>query len=235
MADAGTTASSSDAPVGVSRRTILTGAGLAVAGGALAVGAPAAASDATSSGAVGVAPPGANTVEFRGRITQSGPTGDKFTGLGFLTKVAGLGDVALFASAATTVSTALFTLYASGDLVSRVLDQRVHSLDIVGTMDIRERSAPGADFDVVGSFQQGKLVARLAMTLQDVLAVFAPGQGIPTLSGDVRQTHAARTSSGAFFGVVGLRSRLLATGLGTLIDPVTLNAELEMAGNWTLP
>jgi hypothetical protein len=27
--------------------------------------------------------------------------------------------------------------------------------------------------------------------------------------------------------------RMLATGLGELVDPVTLNAQLEVAGNWS--
>jgi hypothetical protein len=233
MAGAGT----QDEPTtsgGVSRRRMIAGAGLAVAGGALAVGAPASAVDASALGGAAIAAPAVNAVEFRGRIAQTGASGETFTGVGFLTKVAGLASSSLFAGSPQNVSTALFTLYASGDLVSRVLDQRVHSLDIVGAMTIFERSAAGADFADATSFQQGKAVARLAMTLQDVLAVFAPAQGIPTLSGDVRQTFAARTASGAFFGYAGLRSRLLATGLGTLVDPVTLNAQLEMAGNWAL-
>src|SRR5262249_54572624 len=79
-----------------------------------------------------------------------------------------------------------------------------------------------------------RLVARFALTLQDILAVFAPSQGIPTLTGDMRQTVANRLQggSGGAFGRRGERARFLATGLGRLVDPITLNAELEMAGNW---
>jgi predicted PhzF superfamily epimerase YddE/YHI9 len=33
---------------------------------------------------------------------------------------------------------------------------------------------------------------------------------------------------------VGTRLRMFATGLGTLTDPVTLNAQLEIAGNWSI-
>ena len=34
------------------------------------------------------------------------------------------------------------------------------------------------------------------------------------------------------FGIGGQRLRMLATGIGQLVDPVTLNAQLEIAGNW---
>ena len=142
---------------------------------------------------------------------------------------------ALFSAAARrSDASALFTIYAAGALVSRVLDQNVHSLDIEGSLDVYQRSTAGASFSDPTSFTVGTKVASFDMTLQDMLAVFAPAKGIPTLSGDVRQTASARTSSGDHFGLTGLRFRLLATGLGTLVDPVTLNAALEMAGNWAL-
>ena len=80
---------------------------------------------------------------------------------------------------------------------------------------IFQRSGPGASFADVDSFHDGTEVARFAMTLQDILAVFAPGRGIPTLTGDMRQTSAERL-------------------VGTLVDPVTLNALLEMARNRTM-
>ena len=53
----------------------------------------------------------------------------------------------------------------------------------------------------------------------------------------MRQTVARRLQGGGVagrvFGRRGSRARFLATGLGRLVDPVALNAELEMAGNWT--
>ena len=81
------------------------------------------------------------------------------------------------------------------------------------------------------------LLARYDMTLQDVLAVYATAKGLPTLTGDMRQTTAAALSgplSGSRFGRAGTRLRLFATGLGTLTNPVTLNAQLEIAGNWSI-
>jgi hypothetical protein len=72
--------------------------------------------------------------------------------------------------------------------------------------------------------------------LRDVLAVFAPAHGLPTLSGDMRQVTAGKLGgalAGRTFGQPGLRLRLLGTGLGTLVDPVTLNTQLELGGNWS--
>jgi hypothetical protein len=103
-------------------------------------------------------------------------------------------------------------------------------------MTVYQRSSPGADFADPASFKVGTPVGRFALSLQDVLAVFAPGKGLPTLTGDMRQTDAARLAgplAGRGFGQRGQRLRLFATGLGTLVDPVTLNALLEIAGSWT--
>jgi hypothetical protein len=80
-------------------------------------------------------------------------------------------------------------------------------------------------------------VALYDLVLQDVLAVYAAGKGIPTLTGDMVQTVGRRLSgdlAGKTFGRAGLRLRFFATGLGTLTDPVTLNADLEVAGNWSI-
>jgi hypothetical protein len=219
----------SESSSGTSRRTVLTSAGIAGAAG-LGMTAP------TTGGSGGVAggKPGESVVEFRGRISQSGPTGETFTSNGFLTAVNGLTLADLFAGSPPAVGTALFTAHATGKLTARVLDQSVHALDIAGQMSVYRRSAAGADWSNPGSFTSGQLVARYTLTLQDVLAVFAPGQGLPTLTGEMRQTFAGRVPGGTF-GAVDTLLRMFATGLGTLVDPVTLNAELEIAGNWSVP
>lgn len=221
----------SESSSGTSRRTVLTSAGIA---GAAGLGMTATTSGGTGAG-VARGRPGESVVEFRGRITQSGPTGQTFTSNGFLTAVAGLTLADLFSGSPPAVGTALFTAHATGKLTARVLDQSVHALDIVGRMSVYHRSAPGADWSNPGSFTAGQLVARYALTLQDVLAVFAPGKGLPTLTGQMRQTFAGRMARGGSFGAAGTSLRMLATGLGTLVDPVTLNAELEIAGNWSVP
>jgi hypothetical protein len=213
----------------VSRRRVLT-AGLVAAGATLA----AAGAKAQSGGNIGSAPQGGTVVEFRARFAQTGSAGQDFTAWGYLTAVQGATDDELFAAPQQNDSTALLTAYAVGELVRRTVDQAVHSLDVEGTLTVYQRPGPGASFADPSSFQVGTPVAQFALTLQDIVTVFAPGRGLPTLNGDMRQTHADRLSGagGGPFGHVGARTRLFATGIGTLVDPVTLNSVLEMAGNW---
>jgi hypothetical protein len=219
------------------RRSIITTAGVAaVAGAGLAAGAEiAAAPGAAAEGKrpAGTGPAGSTVVEFRGRIAQTGSTGADFTSYGFLIKVTGLSTEQLFRGS-QTLDSALFTAYATGVLTARVLDQSVHSLDIEGTLNVYQRAEPGASFADPDSFRVGRPVADYRLSLQDVLAVFAPQQGIPTLTGDMLQTDAHLiTGTDRAFGRRGQRLRMFATGLGHLVDPVTLNAQLEIAGNWS--
>lgn len=214
------------------RRSVLAGAGAAV-GVAVAAGGSVPAEAETRRGGVATADRGETAAEFRGRITQSGDTGEEFTAHGFLTVVRGLTGAELFAGPSTDVSTARYTLVATGRLVQRVLDRSVHALDIAGELVVYHRDAPGADFGDPASFAVGQRLARFQLTLQDVLTVFAPASGIPTLTGDMRQGAAEHLADGRRFGRRGQELRMFATGLGFLTDPVTLNAELEIAGNWT--
>jgi len=148
----------------------------------------------------------------------------------------GASDSELFAAQEQDETTALLTAFASGDLSRRIHDGSVHSIDIEGSLIVYQRPVPGASWDDPTSFQFGDQVATFQVRLQDVLTVFAPGQGLPTLNGDMEQTLADELGGrgrGPRFGHVGARARLLATGLGTLVDPVALNSRLEMAGNWS--
>jgi hypothetical protein len=219
----------------LSRRQVMTAGAVAAGVGVGSVAAPAEA--ATSGRDVSLGERGTTTVEFRGRITQSGSSGQDFTGYGYLIRASHANERGLFQGAPPSEKTALLTVYAAGELKARVLDMSVHSLDIVGTLTVYQRSRPGADFGDPSSFRVGTPVARYDLTLQDVLAVYATGKGLPTLTGDMHQTAARALSgplAGRTFGRPGTRLRLFATGLGTLTDPVTLNAQLEIAGNWSL-
>ena len=180
--------------------------------------------------------PGTTTVEFRGRVTQSGAGGQSFISYGYLTRASNADEGDLFSGTPVSEKTALLTAYATGDLQARTVDTSVHSLDIVGTLTVYQRSTPGADFSDPSSFQVGTPVASYDMTLQDVLTVFMPAKGLPTLTGDMLQTD-ARTLSGPLagqkFGRRGARLRFFATGLGhKLTDAPT--AQLEIAGNWSI-
>ncbi len=216
----------------VSRRSVLGGAGAALIGGLVA-------SQSTTAGAAtsGLArgTTGTMVVEFRGRIAQSGSNGQDFSCVGYLTRVNGLTDSQLFASSTHDETTALFTASSVGQLVSRVLDQNVHLLDVTGSLTVYRRSAPGASWTHPASFSRGKAVATYTLTIQDVLSVFAPSQGMLDLTADMVQTaaHAPFGAGTARFGAVGDRLRLHGSGLGELVDPATLNAQLEIAGSWT--
>ena len=221
----------------LSRRQVMTATAAAAAAGVGIASVPATADAATGAPAVSLGERGTTTVEFRGRITQSGSSGQRFTGYGYLIRASQAKNSDLFDGTPPKESTALLTMYATGDLKARVLDMSVHSLDIVGTLTVYQRTHPGASFNDPSSFKAGTPVARYDLTLQDVLAVYATGKGLPTLTGDMRQTAAHALSgplAGWTFGRVGTRLRMFATGLGTLTDPVTLNAQLEIAGNWSI-
>ena len=229
------TGSGSASRGGLSRRQVMTAS--AVAAGVGLAGIPAQADAAAGGQAVSLGVSGTTTVEFRGRVTQSGDTGQDFTSYGYLIRASNADDSGLFADTAHNETTALLTAYATGVLQARVTDMSVHSLDIVGTMTIYQRSQPGASFDDPSSFQVGTPVASYDMTLQDVLTVFMPGQGLPTLTGDMLQTASATLSgplAGQKFGRPGAQLRFFATGLGALIDPVKLHSQLEIAGNWSI-
>ena len=176
-------------------------------------------------------------MEFRGRITQSGSSGQNVTSYGYLIQATHAKDSGLFDGTPPSASTALLTAYATGDLKARVLDRSAHFPDIVGAMAIYQRGHPGAAFNDPSSFRVGTPVARYDLTLQDVLAVYATGKGLPTLTGDMLQTAAQALSgplAGHTFGRPGTRLRLFATGRGTLTGPVTPNAQLEIGGNWSI-
>jgi hypothetical protein len=215
----------------ISRRQVLTASLVAAGAGAASL---AVAPSANAAGQpVAVAQPGGTAAEFRARFAQTGPTGEHFAAYGYLTAAEGATDDDLFGGAAPSDTTALLTAFAEGELVRRTVDQSVHSLDIEGTLTIYQRAVPGASFDVPASFTEGTPVATFAITLQDIVTVFATGKGLPTLTGDMRQTQSGKLAGGRNFAHVGGRSRLFATGIGTLLNPATFNSILEMAGNWT--
>ena len=115
----------------LSRRGLLTRAGVAVAGGvALGAAGPVADAEAADARRVAVGPRGKTVVEFASRISQTGSEGGSFTSYGFLTRVAGAVPSQLFTGSPRTPATALFTAYATGELAARVIDQAVHSIDI---------------------------------------------------------------------------------------------------------
>lgn len=219
---------------GLSRRKMLTGAGVAITGGIAAgtVGGlmGAAPAEAAGPGVIATGPPGTTLVEFVSRITQNASA---FSSIGYLTQVAGLEGDDLFTDPAhRDEAHALYVATASGELIARSVDGAVHSLDIEGELRVYLRDGGGASFSDPSSFASGRRLARFALELQDVLTVIAPQTGLPTLTGNARQVDSANVR-GRPFGRPGQPTRVVATGLGTRSDANTDSpqAQLSVAGS----
>jgi len=232
-----TRSGSGPAPEGrLSRRQMMTASAVAAGAGLTSVSACSSSGSQADAGTGGQAVSlgeSGTTVEFRGRVAQSGQS---FTSYGYLTRASHADQSGLFSGTGLSEKTALLTAYATGDLRARTTDDVVHALDIVGTMTVYQRSSPGADFNDPPSFQAGTPVARYEMTLQDILTVIAMNTGLPTLTGDMLQTAAQALSgplSGQKFGRKGTRLRFFATGLGHKLNDAP-TAQLEIAGNWSI-
>jgi len=215
---------------GVSRRSVLSGAGKVAAAGAAigAAGALAVPELAAASGSgIAMSPKGTTAVEFLAQIQQSG---DVMVAYGYLTEVAGLSEGDLF-TGTPGEGTARLTAYASGSVGTRTANGAVHNLDIAGELSVYLLPNGGASFGQPDSFRSGTRVARYTLTIQDILTVTAPNTGLPTLIGDLVQTDAASVGGQGKFGQNGAKLRLLATGIGTRLPPDPPVATLTVAGN----
>ncbi len=159
---------------GVSRRSVLGGAGkVAAAGVALsaagAVVAPELAA-ANASGGIAVSPKGTTAIEFLAQIQQNG---DRMLAFGYLTAVAGLSAADLF-TGTPGEGTARLTAYATGTVGTRTANGAVHNLDLSGVLTIYSLPGGGASFGNPDSFKSGTPVARYTLTIQDILTVIAP-------------------------------------------------------------
>jgi hypothetical protein len=193
--------------------------------------------DSARDAVVGVAPFGQNAIEFIGQIDQVGPS---FTGYGYLTHVAGLPDAALFASPTVRdESTARLTFFATSTATARYLMlssglPSLHDVSSQGQFTFYFNPTPGGSFANPLSFASGTPVASSAVRLQDILSIYAPGQGIATGYGDgVQSTASAFTLDGqrVRLGMAGLRERFTTNGRGTLTGPTGPNSTIIFAGN----
>lgn len=237
-----TRADSAEPTVGVSRRRVMGGVGVAVAGGLVggvvgASPASAATSAATSGGgtpATGRA--GETLFEFICLIDQKG---EIFTGLGYLTAVAGLDRTILFTGDPRDEAHARYLLTANGQLrtangqhPARSVEGAVHSLNIKGDLAVYYSPSGGAAWSNPAGFSVGIPIATYDLELQDVLTVILPATGIPTLNGVATQTGAR--VKGYPFGRPGMTSRFTATGIGSRSDTGSVDgavATLTVAGS----
>jgi hypothetical protein len=202
---------------GLTRRTVLSGAGaLAVAG---------AAPRAAAATAVRRLGPAAEVV---GEVAQDG---NGLTGYGYVTHLAGLADSALFAGA-TSEAGARLTFFSTMTVTARFPHGALVST--VGRGALAFHLAPGgADFADPASFAAGPVVARFDARLQNIASVVAPNQAITTIEGELTQRSApAFRLAGRRhqLGHRGLRVHLSATGPGMRTNATPPRAVFDVAG-----
>jgi hypothetical protein len=174
--------------------------------------------------------PGIAAAEFFGEIVQDGT---ELTGYGYLTRVAGLADAAVFAGGNRSEAGARFTFSATATVGDRFVRDRLFSVTGTGALTIH--LGPG-DFGDPASFADGRAVATFAARFQNVLTVTAPNQAVTTIIGELRQRTAPRftlVGAGHRLGRRGLRLTLMATGPGTRTDPAVPRAVFQVGGRLT--
>jgi hypothetical protein len=206
----------------LSRRAALAG----VPAAALAPGARARAQ-------AGVAPPGTNAFEFVGVIQQLGLD---FTLAGYVTHLAGTDSALLFDGAdplARSEATARLLMAGGASGVSRSILENIFVVNGEGTIGFY-LGGPGATFADPAAFSAGTPVASTTVSVQDIVNVQAPQQGIVNGNGTMTIDSTAPFTLGetsVTIAAPGSQYRLWFTGQGTLQDPATLDAFLLIAGN----
>jgi len=212
----------------VDRRTLIVGAGAALA-------APAAAGAATRR-PVGIAREGRDAVEVIGTIVQEGLG---LTGYGWLTHVAGLDDEDLFTDpAARGAATARLRWHCEADVTARDFLPGLFSASGEGPLRITFANAGGADAEDPGSFATGQVVARHDLRFHNVLTVVAPDQAVTEITGELVQRTAGRFTIGGAQRRLGrpkLLQRLVANGPGTRSEPTIPRATFHVAGGFVIP
>jgi hypothetical protein len=202
---------------GVTRRTVLTGAGALAASGA--------APGLAGAAAVRRLGPAAEVI---GEVAQDD---NALTGYGYVTHLAGLADSALFAGA-TSEAGARLTFFSAMTVIARFPHGALVSTVGRGAIAFHLASG-GADFADPQSFAAGPVVARFDARLQNVAAVVAPNQAVTTIEGELIQRTAPpfRIAGRRHrLGSVGSRVLLSATGPGTRTNQTPPRAVFDVAG-----
>jgi hypothetical protein len=201
---------------GVTRRTVLTGAGALAAAGA----APQAAAAAT-------VPQLGPAAEVIGEVAQDD---NGLTGYGYVTHLAGLADAALFDGARSEAGARL-TFFSTATVTARFPHGALVST--VGRGSIAFHLAHGADFASPRSFAAGPVVASFDARLQNIASVVAPNQAITVIEGELIQRSAPAFRLGGRrhrLGHPGLRLHLSATGPGMRTNQTPPRALFDVAG-----
>lgn len=177
---------------------------------------------------------GQTLMEFVGRVDQNGLN---FTFIGYLTRIKGLDEAALFAggsAAARDEKTAHFTILAETTLTSRSVVDKLFAVDSKGTLEIFFNETPASDFRDPGSFSTGEVIASFDASVQNTINVIALAQGVATTWGLLKQTKAGAFRLGGTrfqFGQKNQRERISASGQGTLRDAAVPISVVFISGN----
>jgi hypothetical protein len=207
---------------GVTRRTVIAGAGALAAAGAAPAGAAAA-----SVRRLGEPGSGAPAAEVVGEVAQDG---NGLTGYGYVTSLHGLSVAALF-SGGRTEAAARLTFFAT----ARATERFPHGalVSTVGRGTLQVHLGDGADFADPQSFAAGPVVARFDARLQNVASVVAPNQAVTAIEGELVQRAAPAFRLGGRryrFGHRGLRLHLSAIGPGVRTNATPPRAVFDVAG-----
>jgi hypothetical protein len=211
---------------GVTRRAVLAGAGGLAAAGVVAP-------EAVAAPVRRLAEPRHETAaaEVIGEIVQAGAG---LTGYGYLTRLAGLADSAMFLAGARDERGARFTFTAAATVRDRFIRGSLISVTGAGTVELFLDEG-GGDFAAPATFGDGTRIAVFAARFQNVLTVTAPNTALTTIEGELRQRSADGFRLGGRryqLGHPGLRLQLTVSGPGTRTDPMAPRAVFEVAGRF---
>lgn len=204
----------------------------ALAGIPAAALAPTAAQAQTDASA-GIAPAAVNALEFVGVVQQLGLD---FTLTAYVTHLAGVDRGLLFDGAdplARSETTARLLMSGGATGVARSILENIFVVNGEGTVAFY-LGGPGASFGDPAAFSAGTEVARATVSVQDVINVQAPQQGIANAAGTLTIDSTSPFTLGdreITIAAPGTQYRLWFTGQGTLRDPATLDAFVLIAGN----
>ncbi len=214
----------------VTRRTVVTGAGVAAA--AALGAAPAGAKERR----IGVAAEPEEAVAVIGTIVQEGV---HMTGYGWVTHVTGIDDDALFTDpGARGAGTARLTWTADARVTARDTLPEVFSAAATGRLSIHYNARGGADGDKPETFSAGRRVAEYDAHFRNVLTVTSPDRAVTEITADLHQRSSARfriAGRERRLGRTGLEQRMTASGRGIRLEPTIPRATFNVAGSLVIP
>jgi hypothetical protein len=171
--------------------------------------------------------------ETVGEVAQDA---NAITGYGYLTRLAGVRDGALFTGAPHGEATARITFFAQIE----VREHFAHGVLVAsvgfGTLAFHLAEG-GGDFASPGSFARGPRIASFSARLRNVATVVAPNEAVTTIEGELVQRGGRAFRLGGHrsrIGRRGVRLRLSATGQGMRTRPVPPQAVFDVAGRFDL-